>query len=140
MRRFLIVGHSLYAKGMASAARLILGDMAELDELCAYLNGNEPFEPMVREKLETYSNTDEIVIFSDLFGGSANNAVLAVTSGMDNVHVVAGVNLDLIMAVSLSDPSNAIDKVIEEAVIGARQRMIYCNTYVDDEVENFDEF
>lgn len=140
MRRFLIVGHSLFARGMASAARLILGDLAELDELCAYLNGNEPFEPMVREKLESYSSSDEIVIFSDLFGGSANNAVLAVTSGMDNVNVIAGANLDLIMAVSLSDSEKPIDEVIGEAVSGARQRMIYCNAYAAEDEESFDEF
>jgi fructoselysine and glucoselysine-specific PTS system IIA component len=61
--------------------------------------------------LKNISDGDELVIFSDLLGGSITNQAIRFAL-KENVHIVSGFNLPLLIDVLLSDPESPVAEVI----------------------------
>ncbi|MBS1660384.1 MAG: hypothetical protein JST68_04965 [Bacteroidetes bacterium] len=143
LRKFLIVSHGGLARGMKSSVELIAGEVGGLVVLGAYEEENKSIEEELErlfgeggdERFVGGASGDEgsvgrgmveWVVFTDLLGGSVTNQVLR--AGKDRpVHVVAGVNLPLVVEVVLSDPGTPIEEILEEAVSRAREQLVYVN-------------
>ena len=144
-RKFLIVSHGALADGFRSALELITGAAGEVIIIQAYLEENKPVEDELVEVLQgagvgAADGTDgrpgeEWVVFTDLLGGSITNQVLRVAAGLpgkDDIHVVAGINLPLVIEVVLGDPDRSVDEVLAEAVVRAREQLVYVNRIIND--------
>jgi fructoselysine and glucoselysine-specific PTS system IIA component len=129
-RKFLIVSHGAFAGGILSALELITGASGEVSVLQAYMDENRSVEEELAGLLSGAGVDEEWVVFTDLLGGSITNQVLRVVAGLgggSNVHVVAGVNLPLVIEVVLSDPGMPVAEALEEAVGRARDQLVYVN-------------
>jgi fructoselysine and glucoselysine-specific PTS system IIA component len=127
-RKFLIVSHGAFAGGILSALELITGAAGEV--LQAYMDENKSVEEELAAMLSGAGADEEWVVFTDLLGGSITNQVLRVAAGLSgggSVHVVAGVNLPLVVEVVLSDPGMPVAEVLAEAVGRARDQLVYVN-------------
>lgn len=116
------------AEGVLSAVHLITGQVENVFLIQAYLHENKPIE----EELEGLCE-DEWVVFTDLLGGSITNQVLryAAEKGiLDNIHIVAGFNLALLIEVLLSDTDTPLVEVVEQAVNRAKDQLVYVNKVV----------
>ena len=130
MRRFLIVSHGELAGGMRSALELITGAQSEVVVLQAYVEENKPVEEQLAGLL---GDGEEWVVFTDLLGGSITNQVLRTAAElgvMDSVHIVAGMNLPLVIEVIMSDPEMPVKEVLAEAIGMARDQLIYVNQLI----------
>lgn len=127
------------AEGVVDSIRMLAGEQTQIDYLCGYVDGNEDMERAVREKLASIEPNREIIIFTDLFGGSVNNTVLRAAKGMEGIHVIAGMNLALILGVLFAPEEEEIGSIIQRSVAEARQGIIYCNdlTADNEELEDF---
>src|ERR1700760_1020558 len=104
MRKFLIVSHGEFAGGIKSALELITGAAPGVAVLQAYVDENRSVEEEIGGLI---GDGEEWVVFTDLLGGSITNQVLrtAVDLGVTgSVHIVAGMNLPLVIEVVMSDP------------------------------------
>ena len=70
------------------------------------------------------TSADEVLILTDLWGGSVNTALLGLTQD-PRVHIIAGMNLNLVLQLCLSPEPLA--EVIPAALKEAQQGMIYGN-------------
>jgi mannose/fructose-specific phosphotransferase system component IIA len=122
----LIATHGAFAKGVKSALDMIAGEMENISLIQAYLDESRSVEDELADVLATISDTDELVIFTDLLGGSVNNIMLR-NALRDNVHIVSGFNLPLLIEIALSDVDTPIAEVIEEAINNAKRQMVYVN-------------
>jgi fructoselysine and glucoselysine-specific PTS system IIA component len=132
-RKFLIVSHGGLAGGFKSALELITGAAGDVTVLQAYLEENKPVEEAVAGLLQGAGAAEEWVVFTDLLGGSITNQVLRVMAelpGRDAIHVVAGVNLPLVIEVVLGDRETPVAEVVAEAVGRARDQLVYVNTLI----------
>lgn len=75
MRRFIVATHAYMSKGIVSSLELIMGPQENLKYFCAYVEENKPYQIELLKELDSYDPEDEIVIFTDLFGGSVNNEI-----------------------------------------------------------------
>jgi len=125
-RKFLIATHGAFAKGVKSALDMIAGEMENMSLIQAYLDESRPVEEELADVLATLSETDELVIFTDLLGGSVNNIMLR-NALRDNVHIVSGFNLPLLIEIALSDADIPVTEVIEDAINNAKGQMVYVN-------------
>jgi fructoselysine and glucoselysine-specific PTS system IIA component len=135
MRKFLIVSHGALAGGFRSALELITGAAGEVFVLQAYLEENKPVEEELVRLLQGAGAEEEWVVFTDLLGGSITNQVLRVMvelPGRDAIHIVAGVNLPLVIEVVLGDPETPVAEVLAEAVSRARDQLVYVNDIIND--------
>ncbi len=72
---------------------------------------------------------DELIIFTDLAGGSITNQVLQ-TALKKNVYIVAGVNLPLLLDIVLSDPEIPVNEVIETGILNAKDQIVFVNKLI----------
>ena len=134
MRKFLIVSHGALAGGFRSALELITGAAGEVFVLQAYLEENKPVEEELVRLLQGAGTEEEWVVFTDLLGGSITNQVLRVMAelpGRDAIHIVAGVNLPLVIEVVLGDPETPVNELLLEAVARARDQLVYVNGIIN---------
>ncbi|MDD3173258.1 MAG: hypothetical protein PHF63_06310 [Herbinix sp.] len=139
MRAYIVISHAYMSKGVVSSIKMIAGDQTQIDFICGYVDGNQDMDRVIRTKLDSMNEYSEIIIFTDLFGGSVNNAVLRVTGQLKNIHVITGVNLTLILGILLASEEDNIEEVIRENITEARNGMVYCNDLTTDnnELEDF---
>ena len=134
-RKFLIVSHGALAGGFQSALELITGAAGDVIVLQAYLEENVPVEEDLSRLLQGAGETEEWVVFTDLLGGSITNQVLRVMAdlpGRDAIHIVAGVNLPLVIEVVLGDVATPVTELLTEAVGRAREQLVYVNGFIND--------
>ena len=133
-RKFLIVSHGALAGGFRSALELITGASRDVFVLQAYLEENKPVEEELVRLLQGAGEGEEWVVFTDLLGGSITNQVLRVMAelpGREAIHIVAGVNLPLVIEIVLGDRDAPVGEVIGEAVARARDQLVYVNGIIN---------
>lgn len=129
-RKFLIASHGTLASGVRSSLEIIIGEVENVFLVEAYVGENKSIEEEVNTILGSISAEDELIIFTDLLGGSITNQMIRFAL-QDNVHIVSGFNLALLVEVILSDIEVPATEVIENAVTNARQQIVYVNKMID---------
>jgi fructoselysine and glucoselysine-specific PTS system IIA component len=135
MRKFLIAAHGSFSSGIKSSLDIIIGKMENVFIIDAYVDGNKSIEDELNAILVNVQDDDELVVFSDLMGGSITNQILRF--GLrENVHVVSGMNLPLLIDTMLADADAPVKDVIENAINIAREQVVYVNTEINKEKDH----
>ena len=129
MRKFLIATHGTFAKGVKSSLDIIIGPAENIFLIEAYVTENKSIENEILAVLQKVTADDELIVFSDLLGGSITNQVLR-TALKENVHVISGFNLPLLIDVILADTDEPVITVIETAISNAKDQMVYVNNLI----------
>ena len=129
MRKFLIATHGSFAAGIKSSLEMIIGSTENLYTIQAYTEGNKTITEELDAIMREISEDDDLIIFTDLAGGSITNQVLQ-TALKKNVYIVAGVNLPLLLDIVLSDPETNINEVIETGIANAREQILFVNNLI----------
>jgi fructoselysine/glucoselysine PTS system EIIA component len=125
-RNFLIATHGQFARGVKSSLDIIIGQTENLFLIEAYVEENKGIESEMEAILKNIGERDELIIFTDLLGGSITNQVLRSTQGR-NVHVVSGFNLALLIEVLMAGADIPAPEVIESAIANAKEQIAYVN-------------
>jgi fructoselysine/glucoselysine PTS system EIIA component len=132
MRKFLIAAHGSFSSGIKSSLEIIIGKVENVFIIDAYVDGNKSIENELNTILTNVQVEDELVVFSDLMGGSITNQILRY--GLrENVHVISGMNLPLLIDIVLADPDIPLTDVIESAISIAREQVVYVNKIINKE-------
>ena len=132
-RKFLIVSHGALAGGFRNALELIAGSMDNVEVIQAYMEENRSVEEELAGLLPGAGETEEWVVFTDLLGGSITNQVMRVMAelpGRSHIHVVAGINLPVIIETVLGDPELPVRELLKETVSRAREQLVYVNELI----------
>ena len=97
MKQILIATHGKMASGIRYTAELIVGKMAEITTIDAYVTPEDNVEKKFEEYFAQHEN-DRIFVFTDLMGGSVNQKLLGY-SQKENVTLITGTNLPVLMQV-----------------------------------------
>lgn len=131
MRKFVIASHSTLAQGFKETLEFLTGQGDRVTALCAYVESNEEIDEVVDELVR---ENNEVIVLTDMAGGSVNQKFFAHIS--DKIHVIAGLNLPLAMSILLQLDAPELDllALVEES----KQQIQYMNktyTQIDDEDE-----
>lgn len=99
MRKFAIASHEKMADGVQATLELFVGNDMEITYMCAYIEGRDTIEKQIDDFLKGVSKEDEVVIFTDLYGGSVNQKIVLATEAYENIFIIAGFNLPTIIEV-----------------------------------------
>lgn len=121
MRKILIATHATYAEGIRAAAELILGPQPEITTICAYTEG-VILEKALEEYFEACMPEDEVVVLTDIYGGSVNQACMKYME-RSGVHLLTGANLALLLQVITMEEGEEL----QEAVNEAKEQISYVN-------------
>ncbi|EKJ8220337.1 PTS fructose transporter subunit IIA [Citrobacter sedlakii] len=130
MRELYIATHGHYAQGIVSALNLLVGDDHGVTPICAYCGdiGSTAelaarFEAIVQQ---TISQQKELVLFTDMPGGSVNNTAVQLLVKYPHIHVISGANLIMLMEFCLSEQTETLAR-IQDAITAASGAMQYVN-------------
>jgi fructoselysine and glucoselysine-specific PTS system IIA component len=132
MRKFIIASHGNFSSGIKSALDIIIGKMENVYIIDAYVDGNNTIEEALNTVLINLQAKDELVVFSDLMGGSVTNQVLRFAL-KENVHIISGMNLPLLIDIILADADTPIETVIENGISIAKEQVVYVNKLIHNE-------
>jgi fructoselysine and glucoselysine-specific PTS system IIA component len=124
VRKFLIATHGNLATGVKSTLDIIIGQTDNVFLIEAYVKENKGIESDLAALLKTLAKNDELIIFTDLLGGSITNQAVRFTQGR-NVHIVSGFNLALLIEVLMADTNTPAEEVIESAIQNAKEQIVY---------------
>lgn len=93
----LIVTHGQLAYELLKAAQTIEGNLQSIEAVPLEWNESvDAAREKIREALERIANTDGVIIFTDMFGGTPSNISLSFLE-KNRVEILTGVNLPMIV-------------------------------------------
>jgi fructoselysine and glucoselysine-specific PTS system IIA component len=136
-RKFLIATHGTLASGVKSSLDIIIGAIDNVFLMQAYVEENKSLEAEIKAFTGELGDDEELIVFTDLLGGSVTNQILQY--GLkDNVYIVAGFNLGLIIEIMLAENETPAGQVIDEAITRAKEQMVYVNKLLTIQNNNND--
>jgi fructoselysine/glucoselysine PTS system EIIA component len=130
MRKYLIATHGTFAKGIQSSLDIIIGQMENIFSIQAYTEENKSIEEELKSILKQLGKDDELLVFTDLLGGSVTNQVLQFAL-KENVYIVSGFNLPLLLDILLADTDAPISEVIETGIQNAKDQIVFVNKLIN---------
>lgn len=117
MLRVFLASHAHLASGMRSSLLIFMNDCPNLTVYDAYTEGDTT---TVQEHLDAFYETvkadDEVLLLSDIYGGSVNTAMCAYLE-KPNTRLVSGINLAFLIEV-MAEPTLSearLDEIIENS-------------------------
>ena len=135
MRKILLASHACLAGGMKSSVEMVTGPQEHLSAVCAYTEETPDFKGYLETVIRDLKAEDELVIVTDVLGGSVNNEA-SQFKNLANVHGIAGMNLALVLSLVISTEPDT-SRLIEESIHAAKEQMMYMNREHSGEEEDF---
>lgn len=129
MRRFLLASHAYLAEGLLSSLNLVMGKQEAVDIMCAYTDEDYDIKQNIGKCLGRLSEQDELIIVTDVLGGSVNNEFMSVIKHTDKkIYLIAGLNLPLVMSLLIKkDSGEPTERIIHESIREAKESICFCN-------------
>ncbi len=126
MKKILIITHGKFAEGIVSTVEIITGKQDNLYFINAYVDDQSIEKKMDNFFKENINSDDQLIIFTDLFGGSVNQTAIRYLSEQ-NLNIIAGFNLPLLLEVLMIDESQLTPEKLREVTNSAKEQIIYVN-------------
>jgi len=124
MRKFLLATHGSFAAGIKASLEMITGENENIFTIAAYTDGNRSIESDLDKILSVCQPDDQLIVFTDIAGGSITSEILRLAR-RENVYLISGMNLPLLLDIILADPDTEINEVIENGISNAKEQIIY---------------
>ncbi len=125
--KYLIASHGEYAAGLTSAVCRLAGENPDVTALCAYTD-ETPLETRM-QKIMAGHEAETWIIMTDLLGGSVNQYMMR-SLLKPNCHILAGVNLELILNVLKLEETDDLAADLQRCVSEAQSRICYVNSII----------
>lgn len=135
--KIVLVSHGKLAKGMKNTVEMIAGNQDNLEAYEAYKNGtsDDSFIGDIKNSLDKVGD-ERAVIITDVLGGSVNNEMTQLLKDHQNLTVLTGMNLPLVITLVTTADSGLTQESIEEAINEGQKGVLSINklmTEDDDE-------
>ncbi len=99
----LVTGHANFGTGITSSVNLIAGEQEAykaVDFLPTY--STEDLTREITKALDELKDCEGVIIFTDLMGGTPFNVSAQIGHGKENIRIVAGTNLPMLVEIVMS--------------------------------------
>ena len=128
MRHMVIASHAHFAAGISEALSFLGGGAGvDIKVICAFVDGKNDIAQAVADTLAEIPAEDEVLVCTDIFGGSVNNEFTNVVQQRENIHLVTNMNLPLLISLLFSINEPDLAAAIRAAVSTDEVRSKYCN-------------
>ena len=115
---FILTGHGHFSNGLKSALDMIAGPQEAFEIVPFEETEAGAYGDKLREAVrDMRAKTDGVLVFCDLMGGTPFNQSMMITAEQDNVSVVAGTNLPMLIDIVMArTPESSVEDLVAEAV------------------------
>ena len=115
----LVTGHANFGTGITSSVNLIAGEQ-EAYKAVDFLptDSTEDLTREITKALDELKDCEGVIIFTDLMGGTPFNVSAQIGHGKENIRIVAGTNLPMLVEIVMSrkfmdNLDELVDSVLE---------------------------
>lgn len=135
MKGIVVASHGKMAEGILDSSKLFFGEQGQFIALC--ISGGESsdeFYELIKSGIEEVDSGDGVIFLCDiLFGTPCNCAVRLMDECKDNLDIIAGVNLPMVLHILASRESGMLN--IEEICRQGVEGINNIRTVLENEVE-----
>ena len=134
MNKILVCSHGSLAKGLLSSLQIIMGNLNNIDALSFYEN-QEGVEDL--KNLEENKEND-LIVLSDLYGGSVNQEVIKKTEKYKNIRIVTGVNFPLLLELAVRLENGISNEELNSVIEESKNQLMLVDLNPDKFEDDFD--
>ena len=139
MRQFIIASHAHFAAGINESVSLLSGERDNVRTLSMYVDGNNDLAAAAAKMLDETPEGDDLVVCTDLFGGSVNNEFTSIVQRRPNTYLVTNMNLPLLIQLLFAEEGHDTAEVIREICAADDTHVKFVNDLIED-TEDDEEF
>ena len=121
----LVTGHANFGTGITSSVNLIAGEQEAykaVDFLPTY--STEYLTREITKALEDLKDCEGVIIFTDLMGGTPFNVSAQLGHGKENIRIVAGTNLPMLVEIVMSRKfMDNLDELVESVLETGKEQV-----------------
>lgn len=120
---------------MKSSVEMVVGAQEHLMMISAYVDGCTDPAQELKQMVDSLEEGDELVILTDVLGGSVNNEASQFVNE-PGVFVVTGMNLPLVLTLMI-DNATPTQQLIDATVAEAREQLVQIKPVESKSEEDF---
>ena len=136
MRKILIATHGTLASGAKSTIELLMGNMADITCINAYVDSEENLMDRLDDFFEKITEEDEVIVFTDIKGGSVNQKIVPYAK-KENIFLIAGFNLPILLEIVIESGKLTKERVLKTIGECKNQMELIEVQIADDSEEDF---
>ena len=121
MKKILIATHGTFASGAESTVRFRMGNVGNITCINAYVDQDENLVETLERYFAQIRPEDQVIVLTDIKGGSVNQKIVPYAV-RENVFLVAGFNLPLLVALAIA-PEGITKDGIKQYIEDSRNQM-----------------
>jgi len=123
----MIITHNQIGSTLMETATDMLGSSPMPLEVIAVTTGCSPeyLLQTAREKLELLSQGDGVIVLTDMYGSTPSNIATRLCDHGNNVVVIAGINLPMLVRL-LNYPNLNLEQLVDKAMSGGQDGILLC--------------
>ena len=139
MKNIVLVTHGGFATGIVTSLELVYGKSENLETVT--IHSSETLKEIIKniqDKIIGFNNNLPTVIITDIAGGSTTQAALEILSSNENIYLLTGLSLGLLLEVVLADMTDSDEEnkeILREIIENTRQTINFVNDLSENEME-----
>lgn len=130
MNHVVLLTHGEFSKGIAQSCEFILGNVPDLKALSITMETSmEQAADMLREAVESFGN-QQVIVVTDMAAGSTTQAALRIIPEYENVYLLTGLNLGLLIGLLMTDLTDQKEeniKLLKSIAAQAKDTILFLN-------------
>lgn len=126
MINLLLVTHGNFGRELLKSSELIIGNIENAESISfEYGNSFEELLNKVEEAVERLSK-DDLIIFTDMYGGSPFNAVTRASTNRNFYHIT-GINFPLFIDIAVNRDTYSLEEIAEKIIKNGKKSIVFVN-------------
>ena len=130
MNHVVLLTHGEFSKGIAQSCEFIVGNVPDLKALSITMETSmEQAADMLREAVESFGN-QKVIVVTDMAAGSTTQAALRIIPEYENVYLLTGLNLGLLIGLLMTDLTDQKEeniKLLKSIAAQAKDTILFLN-------------
>ncbi len=135
----IVCTHGNFSEELVKASEMIFGKQDDVKSIT--FQPGESADGLVikyRKAIEELGQKDGILFIVDLFGGSPYNAASRIVGNNENMDIVAGVNLPMLLEIYMKSSCSSVPELVSASLEAGRDAVksfsANCDTVVEEEL------
>ncbi|MCH1941739.1 hypothetical protein [Holdemania massiliensis] len=136
MKHVVLLTHGRLCEGFASALQVISGMENSLTLISMEAQDSpETMTQRVKQVLDSFPAEDPLILMTDIPVGSTTQIAIPFLETFPNLYILTGLNLGLLLEITLNPMEGDISAILREAVEASRQTLLFINDQLDSNEE-----
>lgn len=127
MINLLLVTHGDFGKELLKSSEIIIGKIENAYSISFNLGDSyTEFGKIVEENIGKLSVKDDLIVFTDMYGGSPFNSVSKLMKQYKFFHIT-GINLPLFIDIAINRNGYSMDDIAEKIIKNGKKSIVFVN-------------